>query len=302
MIRFADMRQLTLDAVSAPEFFDWVFIGAAVDHRGHRSLEVARNSANQVIEVSYDPNTFQLRLGEASFRASNMQGIRHAFPGPMILMDATSLDPVEMLILTRAFLHNQEDRRRLGFIYVEPSRYTPLVEVVGMDFSFTFADKYRGLKSVPGFANELREDEMGRLVACLGFEADRLERILQDDDGNFIRHVTLIFGIPPYRTSWEMHALLPHERVIREHQSCELAYAGANNPKATYECLLESLKAVGNDERLIIAPLGSKPSSIGVALFASCRENIRLKYDFPIRLEGQTEGVGAIHRYLIDRV
>lgn len=302
MIQFADMRQLASDASRAPESFDWVCVGKAVDDRGRRSLEIARNSADQTVVVEYDPDSFQLKLDQNFFRASNVDGIRQAFPGKKILLDATSLDAVEMLILTRAFLRNRDDRRHLGFIYAEPNRYKPAVNAIGMDYSFTFADKFRGLKSVPGFANELRDDEKGRLVACLGFEADRLDRILQDDDGNFIQHIMLVFGVPPYRTTWEMHALLPHERVISQHRSCELAFAGANNPKAAYECLRESFQAIGEDERLIIAPLGSKPSSIGIALFACCQDNIRLKYDFPVRLEGRTEGVGAIHRYLVDRI
>ncbi|MCK9366585.1 MAG: hypothetical protein M0P72_05500 [Metallibacterium scheffleri] len=295
------MRLIAPSAASTPETFDLVFVSQAIDERGSRSLEIARNSANHVVEVDYDPETFHLKLGDAAFRASDLDSIRQAFPGAMILLDATSLDPVEMLILSRAFLYNAEDRRRLGFVYAEPAHYKPATVAIGMDYAFTFADKFRGLKSVPGFANELRDDEGGRLVACLGFEADRLDRILQDDDGNFIKHVTLIFGVPPYRTTWEMHALLPHERVISKHRSCELAFAGANNPKATYECLKESFQAIGQGERLIIAPLGSKPSSIGIALFACCRDNIRLKYDFPVKLEGRTEGVGAIHRYLVDR-
>ncbi len=301
MIRFADMRLIAPSAASTPETFGLVFVSQAIDERGSRSLEIARNSANHVVEVDYDPETFHLKLGDEVFRASDLDSIRQAFPEAMILLEATSLDPVEMLILSRAFLYNAEDRRCLGFVYAEPAHYKPSTVAISMDYAFTFADKFRGLKSVPGFANELRDDEGGRLVACLGFEADRLDRILQDDDGNFIKHVTLIFGVPPYRMTWEMHALLPHERVISKHRSCELAFAGANNPKATYECLKKSCQAVGQGERLIIAPLGSKPSSIGIVLFACCRDNIRLKYDFPVKLEGRTEGVGAIHRYLVDR-
>ena len=302
MIRFADMRQLPAEADRAPERFDIVFVGEAVDDRGRRSLEIARNSANATVEVHYDPDTFKLRLGQNQYRSSDMEGIRQAFPQAMLLMDATSLDAVEMLLLIEAFLHNSEDHRRLGFVYVEPGRYMPTDSAIGMDYAFRFANSFKGLKPVPGFANELRQDEQGRLVACLGFEPERLDRILQSDDDAFIKHVTLIFGVPPYRTTWEMHALLPHERVINERRSsCELAFAGANNPKAAYEYLKESFRAVQRNERLILAPLGSKPSSIGMALFASCHDNIRLTYDFPVRLEGRTEGIGAVHRYLVDR-
>lgn len=300
MIRFIDMRQLPIDADSTPEQFDLAFVGSELDDRGRRSLEISRRSAGRVVQVAYNADTFTLQLDGESFRASNLERIRQAYPAGSALLDATSLDPVEILILTRAFLYCEE-RRRLGYVYVEPDRYMPAANEIGMDYAFAFADEFRGLRPVPGFAGELRNDETGRLVACLGFEADRLDRILQDDDGNFIQHVTLIFGIPPYRTSWEMHALLPHERVIAQHRSREVTFAGANNPKATFECLKQSVQAVGNGQRLILAPLGSKPSAIGMALFACCRDDVRLEYDFPVRSPGRTQGVGAIHRYLIDR-
>lgn len=299
MIRFVDMRQLTVDADQAPERYEWAFVGAAIDERGRRSLALVRNSAAHTAEVEYDPDSFMLRVGEQHFRVSDLEGISQAFPGNPVL-DATSLDPVEILILTAAFMRDLAGRR-LGFVYTEPARYRPSGNAAGMDIAFNFALRFRGMKSVPGFAGELREDENGRLVACLGFEPERLDRILQDDEGTFIKHITLVFGVPPYRTSWEMHALLPHERIIRQNHTCELSFAGANNPKATYECLRTVLQATGDDERLIVAPLGSKPSAIGMALFSCCRENVRLKYDFPIRREGGTEGVGSIHRYLVER-
>lgn len=301
MISFTEMRQLPANAVSAPERFSWAFVGPAIDDRGGRSLELARASADRIVEVRYDPETFRLHIGENSYRASDLAAIRGAFPGDELLLDATSLDPVEILVLTAAFLRPHDSRRKLGFLYAEPERYLPSNDAVGLDTAFAFAAGFRGIKSVPGFANELRNDQRGRLIACLGFEADRLERILQDDDGTFIRHSTLVFGVPPYRTSWEMHALLPHERLIRQNRECEIAFAGANNPKAAYECLKLAFGAVQDDERLIIAPLGSKPSSIGMALFACCRDDIRLKYDFPVRQAGATEGVGAVHRYLVER-
>lgn len=302
MIRFTDMRQLPTNAGRTPEEFEIVFHGPAIDDRGNHSLAVAAASAVRRVLVSYDPQCFRINLDGAAFRVADLHQIRDAFPGARILLDATSLDAVEILILTRAFLHCDAPRE-LGYLYAEPEHYHPATNDIGMELSFSFADGFVGLKPVPGFAPELRPDEPGRLVACVGFEPDRLDRILQDDDGNFIKHTTLIFGIPPYRTTWEMHALLPHARLINQNRDREIAFAGANNPKATFEQLSDAARAIDHhrNERLLVAPLGSKPSSIGVALFACCRDDIRLKYDFPIRAHNQTSGVGAVHRYLINK-
>lgn len=303
MIRFLDMRQISVDASQMPESSDLVFVGEAVDDRGRCSLELARASGQTTIIVNYDPETFLLTLGDRIFRVSDLELVRQEFTGHRVLLDATTLDAVEILVLTRAFL-NCEQPRLLSFLYAEPAKYLPCTDEIGMDISFSFADQFRGLKAVPGYANELRADTKGRLVACIGFEPDRLDRILQDDDGNFIHHTVLIFGIPAYRTSWEMLALLPHERIIGQNiNRCEVKFAGANNPKATFATLEHIVRAIAQNEgeRLLVAPIGSKPSAIGVALFACCRDDIRLKYDFPIRLHDRTEGVGAIHRYLVDR-
>ncbi|NYF22626.1 hypothetical protein HDC36_004103 [Xanthomonas sp. JAI131] len=303
MIRFVDMRQLATDAGRAPEDFDIVFHGQAIDDRGDLSLRIAIASAPVSVSVSYDPHNFQISLNGTPLRVADLERLRESYLGRRVLLDATSLDAVEILILTRAFLHC-DSPRELGYLYAEPEHYHPASDDISMDLFFSFADQFIGLKPVPGFAPELRPDEPGRLVACLGFEPDRLDRILQDDDGNFIKHTTLIFGVPPYRTTWEMHALLPHARLINQNRDREVAFAGASNPKATFEQLSAAARAIDNsiNERLLIAPLGSKPSSIGVALFACCRDDIRLKYDFPVRSRHQTSGVGAIHRYLVKRL
>lgn len=302
MIRFTDMRRLAAGATRTPEDFDIVFHGQAIDDRGNHSLRVAIASAPISVLVSYDPHSFRISLNGTALRVADLHQIRESHLGGRVLLDATSLDPVEILILTRAFLHCDAPRE-MGYLYAEPEHYHPASDDVSMELSFSFADRFIGLKPVPGFAPELRPDEPGRLVACLGFEADRLDRILQDDDGNFIKHTTLIFGVPPYRTTWEMHALLPHARLINQQRDREVGFAGANNPKATFEQLCAAARAIdpGMNERLLVAPLGSKPSSIGVALFACCRDDIRLKYDFPIRAHNQTSGVGAVHRYLINK-
>lgn len=301
MIRFVDMRQIDAGDAATPDRFDMAFVGQEIDDRGQASLNLASNSAARSVRVVYDPETFHIHLDGEAYRASNFQRLRERFAARSVLLDATSLDPVEMIVLTKAFLGNEADHRRVGFVYAEPLRYTPQASSAGMEYAYAFAQRYRGLKSLPGFAHELRSDQPGRLVACLGFESERLDRIIQDDDSNFIRHVTLVFGVPPYRATWEMHALLPHERLISQHPSCELEFAGANNPKAAYECLKAAHRAVSANERLIVAPLGSKPSSIGMALFTSCRDDIRLSYDFPVRLAGQTQGVGSLHHYVVER-
>lgn len=300
MIEFIDMHVIEPTRTRAPEQYDVVISGNSIDARGQRSLDVARASGKQVLTAGYDTSKFQLVVGPHAALAANLAPIERALAGPRVLLDATSLNAVELLLLARTFLRCEQPRE-VGFLYAEPERYIPR-NPDHENTPFAFAQRVAGEKPIPGFAHELRHEQPARLVACLGFEPDRLNRILGDDESYFINQVHLIFGIPPYRTSWEMHALLPHAERLSE-QNIEVAYAGANNPRATYRRLCGIAQTITADYpgRLVVAPIGSTPSSIGVALFSCCRDDIRVKFDFPTRAEGMTEGVGPLHRYLVAR-
>lgn len=300
MIDFVDMQLLHPTRNVTPTAYDAVFFGTPIDERGRRSHAVAIASAGRGFSVAYLPDQYQLRVANEQARVSDLSSLERTIPGTSVLLDATSLNAVELLLLTRMFL-NCPAPRRVGFLYAEPKAYVKK-NPDHADTPFAFARHVAGEHPVPGFAHELRSDEPARLVACLGFESDRLNRILGDDDHYFIRHRHLIFGVPPYRTSWEMHALLPHAEQLSE-SNVEIAYAGASNPRATYRKLGQIADTISPHYpgRLVLAPIGSTPSSIGMALYACCREDVRIKYDFPTRAEGLTLGVGPLHHYAAER-
>ena len=59
-----------------------------------------------------------------------------------------------------------------------------------------------------------------------------------------------------------------------------------------------------NDKQLVIAPIGTKPHSIGAIVFMvnSYYKNkkVGVIYDFPIKKENRTDGIGLIHEYTIN--
>lgn len=301
MIRFISLGPLQPGAQTTPEHYDVAFVGKPLDDRGPHCLGIARASSDCVVPVEYLAAEPALRIGGSEFRPSDLRGIREAIPARRILLEATSLDVVEMLLLCRA--HLQTPDVEIGFIYAEPNSYTPATGGTAGMQTFAFSERCQGSYAVPGFAHELRDDAYGWMVVCVGYESDRLQRMLEEDDGAFINHTTLVFGIPPYRTSWELNALMPHLALFGTHSGLEVAFAGANNPRATFMELKKASEAVAGTVRgqLLIAPLGPKPSGIGVALFAALRDDVRLKYDFPIRIPGGTSGVSTVYRYLVAR-
>lgn len=301
MIKFMRLGPLDAAVERLPERYDVGFVGDPLDDRGPRCAAIVGHSCAQVVSVRYAADEPALTIGGASFRPSDVAGIAGSHPARSVLLESTSLDVVEMLLLCRAYL--QTPGTRVGFIYAEPERYVPRDQAPGAAQHFEFSARSAGTFAVPGFAHELRDDALGWMVVGVGYESDRLQRILDEDDGTFISHTTLVFGIPPYRTGWELHALLPHLSVLSADPSVEIAFAGANNPRATFLEVKKASEAVAGTAgaQLLVAPLGSKPSSIGILLFACLRNDVRLKYDFPIRNAGATEGIGTIYRYLVER-
>jgi len=299
VIRFVQQSSLANGAHELPERYDVAFVGTPMDDRGARCRSIAEGSANRLVSTEYIPDVPHLLLDGVPHRPSDMDAIVRFAPASRVLLDATSLDFVEMLLLCKAYLQNPGVE--VGFVYAEPHNYVPSSSRADATADFAFSEASRGTHSVPGFAPELRDDSKGWMFVCVGYESYRLHRILEEDDGAFIRSTTLVFGIPPYKTNWELHALLPHLSLLSDQPGFDIAFAGANNPRATYLELRKTAEAVAGmtQGQLLVAPLGSKPSAIGVVLFSCLRNDIRLKYDFPIRTAGGTVGVGNIYRYLV---
>lgn len=299
MIRFLDIRIIEADERLTPERYDVAFVGVPLDPRDQRTFDISFASAARTVITKYDPIAATLHLGGRAFRPTDRHRICEAFPGNTILIDGSSLNAVEILFLCRTFL--SQAGTQIGILYAEPENYLPDIGPEGANDTFSFCERFEGSHAIPGFTRELRDDSRGWIVACVGYESDRLNRLLEEDDGAFIQQGTIVFGIPPYRISWEMHALLPHLGLMADSPEYEIVFAGANNPRAVYlEVKSAYAAAVAYDNStLIVAPFGSKPSGIGAALFCCLRDDVRVAYDFPVRLQGRTVGVGVTYRYLV---
>jgi hypothetical protein len=267
--------------------YDIAFFGQCLDDRGKHSIDLTKSASRLSHLINYVPEDFVLVSGTDRFRADASKAFCAKFPGTSVLLDATTLDVPELLLLCRHYFSDNATKH-IGFIYVEPEGYKSKLSA-----------SFSPFHPIPGFTPELSSTRVGRLLAFLGFEPTRLHRVLSAEEGSNIKAFSVAFGVPPYRASWEMRAMMPNADVLNEQNAAEdVHYVGANNPLAAYHLIEQTSKTVSDkSERLILAPLGTKPASIGAVLFAALHPNVRIMFDFPLRAADRTFGVGRIHHY-----
>ena len=296
------IRQDVVDAAtlaSAGGTFDQAFYGREeLDDRSRYSAPTSRSLARSAALVHYDPFRFELTINGKAFRADDLEDIPRYFPAASIVIDATTMEFPEILLILRAYCRLAFGSMRCLFIYAEPAEYVrrPAGESPTPGSAFDLSSSFRAKNAIPAFTPLLSGANKAHLVAFLGFEGARLLRVLSDDDGHFFSDVTVVFGTPPYQASWDMHALMANTRLV-EQFGPSVRFSGANNPRGAYLLLEEVHGGLSGSpcNRLAVAPFGTKPAAIGTALYCVERDQMRVVYDHPERKAGRTTGVHRTH-------
>ncbi|MBQ0832841.1 hypothetical protein [Marinobacter sp.] len=274
--------------------------GSALDDRCTtiRDLTLARINS-KVLEVTFNSDTYSLGVGDktASLRQSNsiltQEILKLDFVN--VAIDITSLGFVELLVILRWFKNS--DFAILGAVYGEPKSYKPRADYMS-DFGhheFDLTSHSGGFKAIPGFSKAISSGTKATLIALLGFERSRLGQLIQLDEGAYIGKVLPIFGTPSYKVGWDKHCFFQNIETIK---NC----CGSPNFVSSYSPydLIETLKYIKEcfpEEELMIAPFGTKPLSLGAAIFLSNNSDTTLKYDHPIKKQSSSSGVARIHLY-----
>lgn len=302
------MRFLRQDIVSEGEAahvgqFDVAFFGRDdLDDRSRHSAALSRAVARRHCPVRYDAAAFTLTVDGQTVSVNDLEDLFRSIRAQSILLDATTLEFPEILYVLAAY-RMQSPRPHCGFFYVEPDGYK-LKEAgahVVPGSAFDLSQGFKERNSLPLFARLLSDTNKAHLIAFLGFEGDRLMRELDGDDGHFYRRVSIVFGIPPFQPSWDLHALMANSSLL-ERQNTNVLYCGANNPLSAYRLLHEAHAgiAAGDLNRLVVAPFGTKPMALGVALYCLDNEVLSPIYDHPVRKPDRTFGVNRRHWYEVD--
>jgi len=185
----------------------------------------------------------------------------------------------------------------LRILYAEPDSYTqhssPSSETV-----FDLSTSFDGLAPLPGFAqlSEPEDDEKCLFVAFLGFEGNRPKRLISDFDEQ--PKIIPIIGVPGFQLEFPSHTISCNRTLFNEfnaHDNIHLVKASC--PFEAYSALVK-IKADYPGYYMYLAPIGTKPHSLGVIWFAIINpDNTEIMFDHPVRKEGRTKGIGIIHIY-----
>ena len=292
------MRLVTNHAMNAgglacPEYSLGI-VGPVLDDRGAAAVEHASACCTRVIELSYGASNKSITSNGREVPWHRVQDVLGAPIGKHVLVESTTLGLAEVVLCCRHFVRAADVL--VDFLYVEPSEYTKGTgdhEPGRRDFELT--DEVKPFGAVPGFAMALDPGRSQRTVFLLGYEGQRLG-IALEQLGVPRESIFVTFGVPAFRSGWEMNAFENNLPMLREHRLAgRIHYEAADNPDALRESLAR-IHAAGAEELLVI-PIGTKPHGIGAAVYAATTDRVGMTYDFPQRKSRRSVGVGTWHLY-----
>ena len=285
--------------ISIPSTIKYAIVGNDVDDRSCSSNSYL-SSNYELYSINYDAERFMINFNGKDIDADDFtKRIKEfKFGEYEVLIDCTSVNVPELLLFIGALYENGVS----GFsaLYVEPKNYSHLQKIeIGNERKFELSDSYLGYKGIPGYLLSL---DTGDYVAfCCGYEHERIMNAF-DYESISSKYATMIFGMPPFNAGWDMNAYESHINFIDNQSIRNISYCGSTNPLAVIKKLDEMYQSLQGEEKLFVAPLGTKPMSLGACLFivvSRDRERVALLYDHPRKKPGRSKDIGTWHLYNI---
>ena len=277
------------------------FIGKSIDQRGREAITILQHTLNTTYECSWDKTELLFCIdGLGEFRpGTDLTAELDKLNSSTITIEATTLGFVEILYLVDS-ANQSSSVKEIQFLYVEPKKYNELRTVDNpLPHNFTLSKSLGRLIPLPGYTrNFSRRKLKTHLVVFLGFEPSRLGRVLEDDEGADISCYSLSIGLPAFVPGWEIHTLETNSDYLNTQNRQDIYYFSANSPYSAYRQIITVADSLDHDERLVLAPFGTKPAGIGVIAYAvKNKRDCGVIYDHPVRQEDRSVGVGRSHLY-----
>lgn len=286
---FESSDQLTLESNTI------CFHGASVDDRGNSALSLININPENKIGISYDFDEMLLSVDEHTDIADKVNELISPYvTGDIpIILEATTLGFPELFLCIKALI--DLEIKKFSIVYIEPSEYNRTNPSAD---SFALSELNAGYKPIPNAIVDLAGEDVEAGVFFLGYEQNRLERAFEEYQMITNKELKLIFGIPAFKPGWELNSIVPHLPFIKDYH---VSYCAANDPSSALECLEATLESINADNKMFIAPIGTKPCGIASALFASLNPHrVGLLYDHRKKKEKRSKGVSTCHRYVVN--
>jgi len=182
-------------------------------------------------------------------------------------------------------------------LYAEPESYKPHPSPASATL-FDLSLDFLGMAPLPGFVqlSGPPDEDKCIFVAMLGFEGNRPERLVLQIDP--VPKVIPIVGVPGFQLEYPAFTVACNRVLLDDYRAHkELRYARASCPFDAYLQLKKIHRDYPN-HYMYIAPVGTKPHSLGAILYSlNNPNNTEILFDHPIRKAGRTKGLGVIHIY-----
>lgn len=264
-----------------------------LDERSKAACSFAIEHSNIMFRMDFVNNTALIDGIEVAHGAigTQLRGCKN------LLIEATTLNCPELLYLLRAA--KKEGIQTVSFLYIEPEEYRRTLKgrlSNHRDFDLSGNRRFRAVK---GFGSNLTEIGPGHAVFFLGYEKARLGQALEQEDTlrEWTKHA--VFGIPAFEPSWEIDSIVNNIQYFSS-SSFEPRYAAASSVEAAYGLLNQLISDNKTGLPIVVAPLGTKPHTIGASLFLVEHpeyDDSVLLYDHPQRNHDRSYNVKRWHLY-----
>lgn len=278
----------------------FVFALGATEKRARLPLwqqMLATSPERCVVIERQDHETIDVRDRGAEKRSVSLlddKSLRALLSTGTVYLDISGLGHHVWASLLRAAHHI---RLPLKIIYVEPAGYKPHPSPASPTV-FDLSIGFSGLSPLPGFARLSGPVDEAKtlLVALLGFEGSRPQHLALQIDT--VPKVVPIVGVPGFRLEYPAFTVACNRTFLEEYRAHgEIRFARASCPFEAFRTLAD-LRRDYPDYYMYIAPVGTKPHSLGAVWFALEHPTVtELMYDHPMRKPGRTQGLGLIHVY-----
>ena len=277
--------------------WDIGIIGSPLDDRGYAATGFVQQKVKKVIHMTVLQQEFRFKLDNHTYDVDDADEAFQDMTGKSVLIESTTLGFVEILLISSALL--KSNGNEVSYLYIEPKEYRrERKSLVLHRRDFDLSGEVPGYQAIPGYSLILLDNVNQKVIFFAGYESSRLEKALEDCPWILSKNASIVFGVPAFNPGWEIDSFTNNIAVISERNlTGGIHFAGATNPLAAYDLLISVHNGLEASEQLFIAPIGTKPLAIGIALFAIEKDNIGILYDHPIKKPGRTGDIANWHLF-----
>jgi hypothetical protein len=293
--RYYEFEKLALDKTFV-ESIDLLFIGNSKELRAQKvPAFLKENFKGRTFSINYDIEFEKYSLleiqGAYTLRDEDLNSIgkdlvsefindlkKIELDDKTILIDITSLKH-PLLFYFILVLKKQFSPKKLFITYTEPEKYDK-IKTDEIEDTFDLTERFCEVNSLPGYLRISDYTKERLLVASMGFEGARFNKAFGDINPAS-RKTYSIVGFPSFHPNWQYYVYSKNKAALSVSKASKLLKrTTANEPFGIYN-VLKSIYENNREFELVIAPLGTKPHSLGVTMFAVDHEDVMLYYDFP---------------------